>query len=264
VLPEVFILGATKAGSSSLTWMLWQHPAHVRPFMKELMYLQQLPGFRSNWEERRLSFLAGRYENGHAKYGIPGYRKFFPTRSAMRERQLRVGHSFTSDCDPFNLYCDVAIRRIAELQVDARFIISLRDPVARAYSDFNMHRYRGQDRRSFSEAVAQELDGTEKRFRKRFLNQSIYAPRIERWFKAFSRDRFLVLRAEDLSGDGAAIARRMFSFLELPPAEVECSPKNVGSYKQVLDPETAHRLREFFRPYNEQLYSLLGHDMGWD
>jgi hypothetical protein len=265
VLPQVFILGATKAGSSSLSHMLWQHPAHVLPFTKELMYLQYLPNFTSNWEfSRASSFLWGRYKDGHAKYAVPGYRKFFPMRHAMRQRQREVGHAFTSDCDPFNLYCDVAIQRIFELNVDPKFIISLREPVARAYSDFNMHATRVGDRRSFAEAIDQELDGTETRFRKRFLNQSVYAPRLERWFEAFSRDRFLIVRAEDLFRNSEEIARQMFSFLGLSPVPIDSSPKNVGRYGRGLDKESAQRLREYFRPHNEHLYRLLGYDMGWD
>lgn len=265
VLPEVFILGATKSGSSSLSHMLWQHPYHIAAFRKELMYLQKLPDFRANWESNDLlSFLCGPYENGHARYSVSGYKVFFPTRREMARRRIKVGHAITSDCDPFNLYCPVAMQRIAALQTNPKFIVSLRDPVARAYSDFNMHRTYGGDKRSFSEAIEQELSGTETRFRKRFLNQSIYAPHLERWFSMYPRDRFFILRAEDLFEDNRRVALEMFEFLGFPPAPIDCAPKNVGRYTATVDIDVSQRLREYFRPYNERLYSLLDRDMGWD
>ena len=265
VLPDVFILGATKSGSTTLTHMLWQHPAHVSPFTKELMYLQHLPNFRSNWEFSRLSaYLWGRYREGHAKYCVSGYRKFFPTRWAMQRRRQRVGAAMTSDCDPFNLYCEIATRRIAALCRDARFIVCLRNPVLRAFSDFNMHHTFVGEQRTFAEAIDAELSGRESRFRQCFLHQSVYVPHLERWFAAFPRERFFVVRAEDLFSDSAAVARQMFSFLGLEPVTVDCTAQNRGTYSGEIDCANENRLRDYFRPFNMRLYELLDRDMGWE
>jgi hypothetical protein len=175
-LPGVFILGATKAGSSSLASVLWQHPAHVAPVKKELMYLQRLPNFTSNYEFHPLAaFLWGRYSEGHARYSLEGYRKFFPHGMTMRLRRLRTGNAFTSDCDPFNLYCPVAMEQIRAFAHRPRFVISLRDPADRAFSDYNMKVSRGNPReeRSFEQAIEDELSGRETRFRFRYLHQSL-------------------------------------------------------------------------------------------
>lgn len=262
VLPTVYILGATKSGTRSLTYMLWQHPAHVPPLQEELMYLQQLPNFRSNYENSWLSsFLWGRYHAGHAAYCEAGYRKFFPTRSAMRLRQRGLGLAITSDCDPFNLYCPTAMRRIQQLGGRPKFIISLREPVARAYSDYNMHRARAGDTRTFEETIEQELNGTEIRFRKRHLNQSTYATYVQSWLTCFGKERVLILRAEDLFKGGAAVARQMFEFLELPSASVIDTPRNVGSYESAIPTTAAERLHAYFRPHNERLYELIGRQL---
>lgn len=264
VLPNVFLLGATKAGSTSLAHILWQHPAHVTPFAKELMYLQKLPNFYSNWEfSRAAAFVGGRFRHGHARFSTDGYRKFFPTRYQMRRNQSEVGAAITSDCDPFNFYCEVATKRIATLAPDARFIISLRDPVRRAFSDFNMHRTRGGDTRTFSQAIDQELCGSERRFRKCFVYQSVYAPHVERWFQTFPRGRFLIVCAEDLFADPRAISHEMFRFLGLGPAQVDCSARNRGKYDYELDSDSEERLRDYFHPFNRQLYDLLNCDLGW-
>jgi hypothetical protein len=264
VVPSVFILGGTKCGTSTLRFMLWQHPAHVAPATRELMYLQHLPNFRANCEQNRmLAFLWGRYSNGHAAFSTRGYRKFFPTRREMQRRELHTRIAVTSDGDPFNLYCPVAMQRIRDLARAPRFVISLRNPVDRAFSDYNMHR-RFDDPRSFEEAVDDELSGREQRFRKRFLNQSLYAPHVEDWLETFPQTSFLILKAEDLFNDAPRIARELFAFLGLPDVPVACEARNVGTYESRMAPALRARLLDYFEPHNRQLYRLLGRDMHWD
>lgn len=265
-LPNVFILGATKSGSSSLTSILWQHPAHVSPVTKEHMYLQKLPHFHSNYEFHPwAAFLWGRYRNGHATYSLAGYRKFFPLGMRMRWRRYRLGNGFTSECDPFNLYCPVAMDRIHTFADAPKFIIALRDPIDRAFSDYNMHATRGKQKKTFEQAIEDELAGTEKRFRFRYLNQGIYEPHIQRWLEQFPRESFFILSAEDLFENPTEITRQMFEFLDLPqpPSALDLSPKNVGEYAKRMEPATRRKLAEYFRPHNERLYALLGRDLGW-
>jgi hypothetical protein len=264
-LPEVFILGATKSGSTSLTLILWDHPEHVPAFAKELMYLQQLPEFTSAWEWHPIpAFLWGRYTNGHAKYCLGGYKKFFPLKMTMARRAARTGTAVTSDCDPFNLYCPVAQQRIKAFARDPRFVVSLRNPIDRAYSDYNMHFTRDRtEHRSFEECIDDELTGREKRFRKNYLHQGIYEPHLRRWFDAFGRERFLVIDAEQFFVNPAKVASDMFSFLGLSDVPVNVSPGNVGAYSTEMKPETRQRLKEYFTPYNQALRDLLGwaHDL---
>jgi hypothetical protein len=260
-LPNVFILGAIKSGSTSLTLNLWSHPAHVPAFAKELMYLQQLPGFTSAWEFHPIpAFLCGRYENGHAKYCLGGYKKFFPLKVVMAGRAARHGgRAITSDCDPNNLYCSVATQRIKSFAQDPRFIVSLRNPIDRAYSDYNMGFTRDRtERRSFEECIEDELAGRYKSFHKRYLYQSIYAPHLRRWIDAFGRDRFLIINAEQYFSSPAKVVSDMFRFLRLADVPVPLSVGNVGKYTTEMKPETRQRLKEYFTPFNEDLRDLLG------
>jgi hypothetical protein len=267
-LPEVFILGATKAGSTSLTSMLFSHPLHVGAFAKELMYLQKLPNFKSAWEwNPYVALLWGRVSNGHAQYCLGGYRKFFPLKLQMTLRAALKGRAITSDCDPFNLYCPTALERIKGFARDPRFVISLRNPIDRAYSDYNMNtkRITPLDRRSFEQAIDDELSGRETRFRRRYLNQSVYEPNVRRWIEAFGRERVLILKAENIFKNPAGAASEMFAFLGLPDtsADADVSQKNIGEYAAPLSPQTRTRLAEYFAPHNDRLGDLIGwkHDL---
>lgn len=265
VLPTVFLLGGTKCATTSIALMLKQHPAFVQPFAKELMYLQHIPNFESNYEsDRAIAFLWGRYSNGHAaEFSSLGYRKFFPLTRQMKQSVFRWGAAFTADCDPFNLYCPTATERVMSLVPSAKFIISLRNPVDRAYSDFNMYRSRGAEKRSFEEVVEAELSGSETRFRRRFLEQSIYAPHLRRWFACFPRDRFYVIRTEDFFNDPHTVMKGVFRFLGLCEAELDTKRVNVGEYDAVLSDETKGRVRRYLRAHIDDVYTMLDRNMGW-
>jgi len=127
-----------------------------------------------------------------------------------------------------------------------------------------MHRHRAGERRTFRQCFEQELAGTETRFRKRFINQSLYAPHLERWFGRFPRENFLILRAEDLFANATAVAGRVFEFLDLPAFAAVSEAENVGVYAESLEAETCGRLADYFRPHNQRLYTLLGQDLGWE
>jgi hypothetical protein len=244
--------------------MLWHHPAHVGAFAKELMYLQQLPNFESQWEwNRTVAFIWGRVSNGHARYSLGGYRKFFPSTLHMRFRAAVHGQAVTSECDPFNLYCPVAQKRIEGFARNPRFVISMRNPIDRAYSDYNMHATRLGERRSFEQCIDDELSGRETQFRKRFLNQSVYEPHVRRWVEAFGRERFLILKAEDLFANPARAAEDLFRFLNLASVPTDLTPSNTGRYATTLSADTRARLAEYFAPHNERLLDLVGwkHDL---
>jgi Sulfotransferase family len=263
-LPTVYLLGAPRSGTTTLTSMLWGHPAHVRPVLKEAHYLHQLPGFISN---RQLSsfvaVLSGRPSMQPVSYSANGYRQFFPMRRQIEQQRIRQGMAFTSDCDPFNLYCPIAMRRIIELGHEPKFIVLLRNPVDRAYSDYRMHVSRAGERRTFEVAIEEEMAGSVAAFRKRFLYQSLYAPHVERWLAAIPNHRLLFICAEDLFQDGAGVAATVFSFLGLPHAPVRAIQLNAGMNREPLCAQTRDRLNEYFASANQHLAALLQRDFPW-
>ncbi|GAA0724657.1 hypothetical protein GCM10009105_37440 [Dokdonella soli] len=175
----------------------------------------------------------------------------------------KCGNAFTVDCDPFNFYCSIATDRISALVSKPKFIISLRNPIDRAYSDFNMYRSRAGETRSFEQVIQAERSGEETRFRRRFVAQSIYAPHLRRWFDHFPRESFLVIDAEDLFSDPRSTASKVFSFLDLPDVDVEAVKMNAGDYSAPLLEEERARIREYLQPHFVDVYELLGRDMSW-
>lgn len=55
----------------------------------------------------------------------------------------------------------------------------------------------------------------------------------------------------------------MFEFISLPPSDIEdVNPKNSRNYVE-MSPQARIRLEEFYAPYNEKLFNLLGKRFEW-
>lgn len=269
-LPNVFLVGAVKAGTTSLAAYLERHPAYLPAYTKELMYLQELPGLIGNEAiHPMLGTVWGRYDPDRPL----GYRKFFPLISEMRKTANETrSPAATGDHSPFYLYCPVALRRIREIAPEARVIVLLREPVARAYADFTMHRARNPlETRGFEQAVDDELAGRPapgggEGFRTRYLYKSTYAPHVRRCQEVFPRDQLLILSSDDFFRRDltAEVMRRVFRFLDLEAVAMEEFPiYNQGSYGHPLHPDLREKLQDHFRPHNVELAALLGGGSQW-
>jgi hypothetical protein len=258
VLPDYLIIGAARAGTTSLHAQIEQHP-DVLPSRRQEVHFFDSP----------------RYLNG-ANY----YRLYFPSRARMRWQELRRGRRpLTGESSPYALFHPHAAERVRALLPDARFIVLLRDPVERAHSDWAMRRRRGAEPLSFEDAIAEEeriaadelgrlaADSTYESARLRqyaYLARGVYADQLARWFAAFPREQLLILQSEAYRRDVPGALDRVWAHLGLPPHRLAEHPtKNRGTYEPMAD-ATRARLRAWFAPHDERLYALLGERYDWD
>ncbi|HYF40703.1 MAG TPA: sulfotransferase domain-containing protein, partial [Gemmatimonadales bacterium] len=138
-LPSVLLIGAQKAGTTSLFNYMAEHPAVLPPSNKEIHYFDLNP-----------------------TRGLTWYRSHFPY-----NHQLRDG-SVTVDASPYYLAHPGVPQRAAQLLPGARLLVLLRNPVDRAYSHYQHEVRGGREPLSFEEAIAREperLEGEEERLR---------------------------------------------------------------------------------------------------
>ena len=151
VLPDFFVIGPPRSGTSSLYYYIDQHPSYVRPFMKELGYsvdperikaphgqlnqdiYQYLPaGLRKPlmWTLQGLF-----YHNG-----ADGYRKFFPLASKIKKPAQRHGNAITGEFTVFGLYDSAATGGFPYCIAGdgAKFITILRNPVDFLFSFYTL------------------------------------------------------------------------------------------------------------------------------
>lgn len=255
VLPDFIILGAQKAGTTTIYDNLVKHPAVHPCDIKEVHY------FDSNWGKGQFWY------RGHFDY----IRHAEAVRAAGQPWQ-------TGEGSPYYLFHPHVPRRVKELCPAARLIVVLRNPVERAYSHYQHEKRKGREPLSFAEALAAEderlreetvrLEGDETYSSFAHQHHSYkargrYAEQLERWFHVFPREQFLILESSELNNDFSGTYGRLLEFLHLPPHEIEAPRRsNVGSYEQ-MDPAVRDELVQYFGPWNERLEQLLGRQFSW-
>jgi hypothetical protein len=140
--------------------------------------------------------------------------------------------------------------------------VILRNPVERAYSQYNMQARRG-DLPSFEDAIGINGDDTFEA-KRQFLARGRYAEHIERWLEHFPIEQFAFVRAEDFFEAPQDVMRDLHAFLalaEVPAREV--ARLVVGRYESAMAADTRRRLEDYFAEPNQRLATLLGRNFGW-
>ncbi|HVU75065.1 MAG TPA: sulfotransferase [Mycobacteriales bacterium] len=170
-LPDFLVIGASKAGTTSLAAYLAAHPQIFMARRKEVRYFDT----------------DGVWEQG--EYGLAWYRTHFEG----SEGYLRVG-----EATPTYLSTREGAARIKATLPDAKLIVMLREPGARAYSHWcHAVAWKGDDR-TFDEIVALPEPARDDEI---YLWQSHYVPQLKSFFAEFPREQVHVLLIDDMKAD---------------------------------------------------------------
>ena len=267
LLPDFIVIGAAKSGTTTLYGALSRHP-FVRPCVADDAYFLGTKEIRF-------------FDWGYSR-GEDWYRSHFPLERERDEFAREQGRPFlTGEGSPSYIAHIWTPPRIRQLLPEVKLIAVLRNPVDRAYSQFQMSRKEGvENLESFEEAIAREEDRLRPEVDRMtadpyytswdygswsYLTRSRYAEQVERWLAHFPREQLLFLRAEDLFVEPQQVLDRTHEFLGLPVHRYESiTPMNPGAYDDVIPRETRARLAAYFRPHNDRLRELTGVDFGWD
>jgi hypothetical protein len=189
-LPDALILGAAKAGTTSLAAWLGAHPdVHVPP-------------------QKEIHFFSHRWEMGLAWYA-----------SELGETTKPL----VVEASPEYLAHPDAAGRIAEVLPDAKLIALLREPADRAWSHYWYDHDLGlRELPTFEELAAAAGTADEHDH----LEQGRYGRHLERYSATVPRDRLLVLWFDDLRDHPERTWREVCAFLGIDADPV---PASVGS-----------------------------------
>jgi hypothetical protein len=98
------------------------------------------------------------------------------------------------------------------------------------------------------------------------LVRGLYYFQLIPYINQCPKEHLLILSMKDIQGEKSTVLPRIneiLSFLNPPPIDdLDISPKNTRSYDKI-DEESRNLLTEFYRPYNEKLFQLLGYEINW-
>lgn len=159
-----------------------------------------------------------------------------------------------------------AAERLARDLPATKLIFLLREPVARALSNYRWTRMNGLEDLEFAAALEQEAS-REKSYEGplcysrpfSYFTRGLYELQLRPWFELFPREQILIERAEDLAGRPSSVLAEVCHFLGVAPRPVGDDIGIVNAAEPgPIDPMVLTLLRERYRQPNEELYSVLG------
>jgi hypothetical protein len=232
-LPNFLVIGAPKAGTTSLHLHLRAHPGVFMPELKEARFFG---------------------------YEGEGDRMKFPIRTREEYEALFAGvttETAIGEATPHYLVYPRAAERIRDLLPHAKLIASLRDPVERSYSVYQMNLRNKGVNEGVPFIRAMETDHN--------LRET-YADMLRRYFERFPPEQIEVILLEDLERDPGATMRELYGFLGVDPgfrpdlskiANPGGEPRSKLLHRLLSDPKLRGVSRAFFpEPLVERLRAL--------
>lgn len=256
-LPQYLIVGAQRAGTTSLQRVLMAHPDVVGPRMKKGVHYFDM------WYER----------------GPLWYRSQFTTMSSQARYLQRTGRPLvTGEASPYYLFHPAIPDRIQELVPHVRMIALLRDPTERAMSHHKHEVRRGYERLGLAEAIDAEdtrLEGEVERLladptatsyahqHHSYVARGQYADQIERYLEFFPQEQLLVLESETFWESPIETLAEVLAFLDLRPWAPDEYPRVNATRPTKVDSGLRRLLEERFADSNKRLWSLTRRSFRW-
>ena len=236
--PTFLIIGTMKSGTTSA-----------------MAYFNQHPSIYISWAE--LHFFD---KNENYKKGIKWYENHF------KEKRQQIGEK-----TPIYSFSRVALQRIKKHYPDIKLILFLRDPVYRAYSQYN-HMLQATIRKgkdspyyhnlelSFLDLVKADEKKKNFRFHKTIFQKGCYIDQIEYILKLFPRNQLKIVIFEHYVKDYLKQNNELFKFLGVSSVKkLIVKKEHVRKHERKITKEEIAYLKKKYKPYNERLFKFLGY-----
>ncbi len=219
-LLDFLVIGAGKAGTTSLFYYLKSHPKIHMPFNKEAPFFNKDELFELGWEK----FAARHFS--HASIDGKLWGKITP--QYMRDPRVP--------------------ERVFKQMPEVKLIVLLRNPVDRAFSHYRMHsRSASKPLPPFKDVVISQMreemlaESRARRAKGSFnsiLAQGEYGRILNDFLRYFSREQLLIIFSDDLKRDPQFVLDQVLVYLGLEPG---FSPPNIGKRYHVGGTESRFR-----------------------
>jgi hypothetical protein len=225
-IPHFVIVGAPKCGTTSLYRYLQQHPRVFMPENKE-------PRFFCDYPVASFEF---------------GTKQFHPSVVTAPDEYLGLFRdappgAILGEASTDYLSCPGVAERLHAWNPDAKIIVMLRDPIDRAYSEYQHSIAANFQTLSFAGSLREE----KRRFAEGYdpifahVRRSLYADGVNDFQQEFGQSNVKVILFEQLRNATQAVVQSVFEFLALPPMKVDVSEIYGSAKSQVAS--AAHEWR---------------------
>jgi hypothetical protein len=188
--PNLFVIGAAKAGTTALWRYLGEHPDVYMSPWKEPYFFTSLP------------YLPAGVDDAETYLGL-----FADSR----------GERYRGEASAIYLWGEHVPEEIRQVSPEARIVVSLREPVELSHRLYLETVAFGLENRTFPQALHDELvEGKVASDHPPYARPELYTSALERYLDTFG-DRVFVLFFDDLVADTRGVVRRLYEFLEIDP-----------------------------------------------
>ena len=254
VLPDFIIIGSMKCGTTSLYYDICEHPCASAAAYDEIGF------FDSNFH-----------------LGLNWYRSMFPTKRRIEDIRRKEGVAITGEDTPFYFWNPVAAKRIQKLLPNIKLITILRNPIDRAYSEYQDLVSSESNSPSFETFIENEINTrrkdssliTEENFeifnqKNSYLLKGIYVDQLKIWAGLFPKEQIFTLSTENLNSEPITALESVFQYLNLPDYKIKNTQRQKQKKYVPMNSQTRKILIEFFKPHNERLFKFIGKKFDWD
>lgn len=254
-LPQAIIIGVKKCGTRAILEYLRLHP-DIRA-----------PGPEPHFFDR------------YYHLGLDWYRQKMPP---------TIEGQITIEKTPRYFVTPEVPARISNVSKYIKLIVVVRDPVIRAISDFTQGSSKDPNLTETFAEKAFHQNGTGSVHKNwSAIKTGIYIKHIKYWLNYFSITQMHFVSGENLISNPAQEVQDVTDFLNLKRvisnkhfyfnetkgfpclkkhekgSETKCFDRSKGRPHPYVDKNLIQKLKLFFKPYNEEFYSLVGKDFGW-
>ena len=249
-LPDFLVIGGKRCGTTTLYEFLKQHPSISNPPFDHMGF------FDDNY-----------------KLGIDYYKSFFPIKN--KKNDLMINYDVTTSY----LANPHVPERMFKHMPNVKLIILLRNPIARAWSEYNTNLRADKNYDTFETYIENELndlknyDFSDKvknndydltNPNENYLKKGLYVYYLKKWFNVFPKKNFLILSTETFAKNEDYVFTKIFEFLNLPKYEIKnLKQMSKTTYHNTLNPKTKMKLDKFFESPNKELFKLIEQEFTW-
>ena len=204
MFPSFLIIGAAKSGTYALHAHFARHPDVFMCATKEPHY-----------------FAFGAQNGAGTPLNEAPVHSWIASREAYVELFANHGGArMAGERSVSYLYIPGTAERIYKFNPEMKLIVSLRDPVERAYSSFNYAKSYGiEPLKTLAEGLTAEPERIQRNssILLRYRDLGLYSGQLARYFDVFPRDQIKVILYDDFVEDPARIVRELYTFIGVTP-----------------------------------------------
>ena len=229
--PNYLCIGAQKSGTYSLVHYMNQHP--------EIYMLSEEPHF---------------FDMFYNQNKIKEY-----------ESKFKTSKKFVGEKTPSLCYLNYAMDRVHYHYPDIKLIFLLREPVKRAFSQYTMDCHKNKEcisLKGFTASIKKDINIKLSDIKSNgpyTLQRGYYAEQIEYILTRFPKENLYIGVSEEILKNKLEEYNKIYKFIGTYDLNrLRDQDAHVSDYHIKLDSDTAGKIYEIYKPYNEKLYKLIG------